>query len=50
MRLFERSVRLVRGELVGGAGGAALREDANDWMSEQGVVDAVAMSKVMVPR
>jgi hypothetical protein len=50
MRLFERAVRLARGEVVGGAGGTALREDANEWMTEQGIVDTVAMSKVIAPR
>ncbi len=50
MRLFERSVRLARGEVVGGAGGASLRQDALEWMEEQAIVDPTAMSKVLVPR
>ena len=50
MRFFERAVRLARGELIAGAGGASLREDGQEWMLEQGVVDPVAMSKVIIPR
>ncbi len=50
MRGIERSVRLARGELVAGAGGAALREDAIEWLRDQDVVDPAAFSRVFAPR
>ena len=50
MRAFERAVRLARGELIAGGGGAALREDASEWMREQAIVDPLAFSRVLVPR
>jgi hypothetical protein len=50
MRAFERATRLARGELIAGGGGAALREDAVEWMREQSIVDPGPFSRVLVPR
>jgi hypothetical protein len=50
MRAFERATRLARGELIAGGGGAALREDAIEWMREQSIEDPGAFSRVLVPR
>ncbi len=50
MRAFERATRYARGELIAGGGGAALREDAIEWMREQSIADPLSFSRVLVPR
>jgi serine/threonine protein kinase/tetratricopeptide (TPR) repeat protein len=43
------AARAVRGHLIGGERGAALLRDAEAWMTEQGVVDPAAFTRVLMP-
>lgn len=44
-----RAAQWVRGALVGGGTGRALRDEAEEWLREQGVVDPAALVRVVAP-
>jgi hypothetical protein len=49
MALFMEAARRRRGELIGGAEGRALVDDANGWMAEQGVVNPDRLTAMLAP-
>ena len=50
MPLHVQIARQCRGELLGGAAGATLREDAAAWLRDQAVADPQAFARLILPR
>jgi hypothetical protein len=50
MPLHLQVARQCRGELLGGAAGATLREDADAWLRGQTVADPRAFARIILPR
>lgn len=49
MALYATACRLLRGHLLGGDHGAALMEQAERWLTAQGVYQPLALARMMVP-